>query len=100
MAKSGFTWEGFFNKFAGRLMNIILLGFFSLVLCLPVVTAGASFAALNVAMRSYLLEEDPKPLKTSIFSSAGVSKTGLTIGLMILTFCFLMEVTSICLPPS
>ena len=64
MAKSGFTWEGFFNKFAGRLMNIILLGFFSLVLCLPVVTAGASFAALNVAMRSYLLEEDPKPLKT------------------------------------
>ncbi len=56
--------EVFFENLAGRFGNIVLLGFFSLVCCIPIVTAGASITALNSAMSSYLLFDDKKPLKT------------------------------------
>lgn len=56
--------EVFFENLAGRFGNVVLLGFFSLICCIPLVTIGASLTALNSAMSSYLLYEDKKPLKT------------------------------------
>ena len=60
--------EGFMEKLAGRLTNIVLLGFFSLLFSLPVVTLGASFTALHDAMSQYVVYEADKPLKI-FFSS-------------------------------
>ena len=56
------------EKLAGRLTNIVLLGFFTSVCSLPLVTAGASFTALNTATKAYLFDDDDKPLKI-FFSS-------------------------------
>ncbi len=52
-----------FEKLAGRLANIVLLGFFTTLCSLPILTAGASFTALNVATKAYLFENDDKPLR-------------------------------------
>lgn len=57
-----------FEKLAGRLTNIVLLGFFTTLCSLPIVTAGASFTALNVATKAYMFENDDKPLRI-FFSS-------------------------------
>ena len=57
-----------FSKLAGRLTNIVLLGFFTTLCSIPIVTAGASFTALNVATKAYLFENDDKPLRI-FFSS-------------------------------
>ena len=51
------------EKLAGRLTNIVLLGFFGLLFSLPIVTAGASFSAVNRATKAYLIEGNDKPLK-------------------------------------
>ena len=56
------------EKFAGRLSNVVLLGFFSLLFALPIVTAGASFTALNRAMHDYLVEGEEKPLRVFLSS--------------------------------
>lgn len=60
--------EGFLEKLAGRLTNIVLLGFFSLLFSLPLVTVGASLTALHDAMSQYVVYEADKPLKI-FFSS-------------------------------
>ena len=52
------------EKLAGRITNIVLLGFFSMLCSLPIVTAGASFTALNKATKAYLYENEDKPLRT------------------------------------
>ena len=57
-----------FEKLAGRLTNIVLLGFFTTLCSVPIITAGASFTALNVATKAYLFENDDKPLRI-FFSS-------------------------------
>ncbi len=51
------------EKLAGRLSNIVLLGFFTILFSLPVVTAGAAFTALNSSTKAYLYEEEDKPLR-------------------------------------
>ncbi|MBO7676229.1 MAG: YesL family protein [Erysipelotrichaceae bacterium] len=51
------------GKLAGRLTNIVLLGFFSTICSLPVVTIGAALTALNVATKAYMYEGDDKPLR-------------------------------------
>ena len=51
------------GKLAGRLTNIVLLGFFSTVCSLPVETIGAALTALNVATKAYMYEGDDKPLR-------------------------------------
>ena len=56
--------DSFLEKFSSRITNIVLLGFFGTLCCLLVVPAGAGFTAVNAATRSYLLEDDRKPLKT------------------------------------
>jgi len=55
--------EGFLNKLAGRLTNIVLLGFFALLFSLPIVTLGASMTALHDAMSQYVLYDADKTLK-------------------------------------
>lgn len=55
--------EGFLNKLAGRLTNIVLLGFFALLFSLPIVTFGASMTALHDAMSQYVLYDADKTLK-------------------------------------
>ena len=55
--------ENRMNKLAGRLTNIVLLGFFTLVCSLPVFTAGAAFTALYVSMKQYLKYEEDKALR-------------------------------------
>ena len=57
-----------FGKLAGRITNIVLLGFFTTLCSVPIVTAGASFTALNVATKAYLFDNDDKPLRI-FFSS-------------------------------
>lgn len=52
------------QRFSELVMNIILLGFFWTLTSLGIITVGASCAALNESMRSYLLEKDRQPLKT------------------------------------
>ena len=64
------------EKLAGRLTNIVLLGFFSVLCSLPVITAGASFTALNSAMKSHLYDDNDKPLK--LFFSVFKEKFGLS----------------------
>ncbi len=51
------------NTFAGRLSNIVLLGFFSLLCSLPIVSIGASLTALYEAMDAYLYHEQDKALR-------------------------------------
>ena len=51
------------EKLAGRLTNIVLLGFFATLFSLPVVTAGAAFTALNVSTKAYLYEDEDKVLR-------------------------------------
>ena len=60
--------ENLWKKAAGRLSNVVLLGFFATLFSLPVVTAGASFTALNVAMKSCLQEDNDSPLKLFVAS--------------------------------
>ena len=60
---SGKRSDNFTEKFAGRLTNIVLLGFFTTLCCLPVISAGAAFTALNVSTKAYLYEDDDKPLR-------------------------------------
>ena len=55
--------EGFLERLAGRLTNTVLLGFFSLLFCVPVVTVGASLTALHDAMSQYVV-----PLKVFLNS--------------------------------
>ncbi|MBQ6560348.1 MAG: YesL family protein [Erysipelotrichaceae bacterium] len=55
------------EKLAGRLSNIVLLGFLTVLCSLPVITAGASLTALNKATHEMVNGED-KPLR--IFLSA------------------------------
>ena len=52
-----------FSKLAGRLTNIVLLGFFTTLCSVPIITAGASFTALNSGTKAYLFEDNDKPLK-------------------------------------
>ena len=51
MAEQGEKW---FWTGVDRVMNIVLLGFLWLICSLPVITIGASSAALNVAMSDYV----------------------------------------------
>lgn len=51
------------TKTAGRLTNIVLLGFFTVLCSLPVVTAGAAFTALNSATKAYLYKNEDKALR-------------------------------------
>ncbi|MCR4855815.1 MAG: YesL family protein [Erysipelotrichaceae bacterium] len=60
--------ESLTERFAGRLTNIVLLGFFTTLCSLPVITAGAAFTSLNVATKAYLYDDDDKPLRI-FFSS-------------------------------
>ena len=60
--------EGFLERLAGRLTNTVLLGFFSLLFCVPVVTVGASLTALHDAMGQYVVYEEEKPLKVFLNS--------------------------------
>ena len=55
--------KDFMEKLAGRLTNIVLLGFFATLFSLPVVTAGAAFTALNVSTKAYLYEDEDKVLR-------------------------------------
>ena len=52
-----------FGKLAGRFTNIALLGFFTTLCSLPIITIGASFTALNAATKAYLFENEDKPLR-------------------------------------
>ncbi len=60
--------EGFLERLAGRLTNTVLLGFFSLLFCVPVVTIGASLTALHDAMGQYVVYEEEKPLRVFLDS--------------------------------
>ena len=51
------------NRLAGRLSNIVLLGFFTTLLSLPLVTAGAAFTALHRQTKAYLYEGEERVLK-------------------------------------
>ena len=51
MGEKGEKW---FWTGVDRVMNIVLLGFLWLICSLPVITIGASSAALNVAMSDYV----------------------------------------------
>lgn len=62
------SFENKMEKFAGRLTTIVLLGFFSLLFSLPVITIGASFTALQKAMHAYVVKGNDKPLP--VFFSA------------------------------
>lgn len=64
------------EKLAGRLTNIVLLGFFCVLFSIPIITAGASFTALNSAMKSHLYDDNGKPLK--LFLSVFKEKFGLS----------------------
>ena len=57
------TFENKLNRLAGRLSNVVLLGFFCLLCCIPVVTIGASFSALYTAMADYLDNGNDKVLR-------------------------------------
>lgn len=57
-----------FNKFADRVVNIVLLGFISVLFSLPIFTIGASMTALNSAMSQYLFEDNHKTIKAFINS--------------------------------
>ncbi len=52
-----------FEKLAGRLTNVVLLGFFTLVLSLPLVTAGPAFTACHAAMKDVIVNDNDKPLR-------------------------------------
>lgn len=68
--------DNLMEKLAGRLANIVLLGFFCVLFSIPIITAGASFTALNSAMKSHLYDDNGKPLK--LFLSVFKEKFGLS----------------------
>lgn len=68
--------DNLMEKLAGRLTNIVLLGFFCVLFSIPIITAGASFTALNSAMKSHLYDDNGKPLK--LFLSVFKEKFGLS----------------------
>lgn len=68
--------DNLMEKLAGRLANIVLLGFFCVLFSIPIITAGASFTALNSAMKSHLYDDNDKPLK--LFLSVFKEKFGLS----------------------
>ncbi len=57
------SFENKLSRWAGRLSNIVLLGFFCLLCCIPVISIGASFTALYEAMGEYLTEDNDKVLR-------------------------------------
>ncbi len=73
--------EGFMEKTAGRLTNIVLLGFFSVLFSLPVVTIGASLTALHDAMSQYVTYDAEKPLRIFFDSFKKYFKTATLVWL-------------------
>ncbi len=74
--------EGFMGKLAGRLTNIVLLGFFSVLFSLPVVTVGASLTALHDAMSQYVMYDADKPLNIFFNSFKKYFKTATIVWLL------------------
>ncbi|MCR5095248.1 MAG: YesL family protein [Erysipelotrichaceae bacterium] len=72
------------NRLAGRLTNIVLLGFFTTLLSLPLVSAGAAFTALNKQTKAYIYEGEEKPLKPFINDFKRYFKTSTKIWLLAL----------------
>ena len=62
------SFENKLTKLAGRVSNIVLLGFFCTLCSLPIITFGASYTCLCKAMDEYLHHDNDKPLR--IFFSA------------------------------
>lgn len=56
--KNLFDTEGTFFQFLSRVCDLILLNVLFLVCCLPVVTIGASYAAMHKVTQDYILEND------------------------------------------
>lgn len=54
--------QSFIEKLANRIINIVLLGFSWFLVSIPIVTIGGACTAMNVAMKSYLYEENQKPV--------------------------------------
>ena len=66
------------NRLAGRLTNIVLLGFFTTLLSLPLFTAGAAFTALNKQTKAYMYEGEDKPIRPFINDFKTYFKTSMT----------------------
>lgn len=76
--------DQFMNRLAGRLTNIVLLGFFTTLLSLPLFTAGAAFTALNKQTKAYMYEGEDKPLRPFINDFKTYFKTSTKIWLIAL----------------
>ncbi len=74
--------EGFMEKLAGRLTNIVLLGFFSMLFSLPLITVGASMTALHDAMSEYVVNDADKTLKIFFSSFRKYFKTSTIVWLV------------------
>ena len=70
------------EKLAGRVTNIVLLGFFGLLFSLPIVTAGAAFSAVNYATKAYLVEGEEKPLRRYFWAFKEFFKTSTLVWLI------------------
>ncbi len=81
-------YENFTQKLAGRVTNIVLLGFFTLLCSLPVVTIGASSTALHSSMKDYLINGNDKPLRT--FFSAFKEYFGISTKVFLLNLVFIV----------
>ncbi|MBQ1878625.1 MAG: YesL family protein [Erysipelotrichaceae bacterium] len=76
------TRNGIMEKLAGRVTNIVLLGFFGLLFSLPIVTAGAAFSAVNYATKAYLVEGEEKPLRRYFWAFKAFFKTSTLVWLI------------------
>ena len=63
MSNNNSDYNNKMDKLAGHITNIVLLGFLTTLFCLPIVTAGAAFTALNISTKSYIYDYNDKPLK-------------------------------------
>ncbi|MBQ1521804.1 MAG: YesL family protein [Erysipelotrichaceae bacterium] len=70
------------EKLAGRLINIVLLGFFSVLCSLPLVTVGASLTALHDAMSQYVMYDADRTLNIFFTSFKKYFKTATLVWLM------------------
>ncbi len=74
--------EGLMERLAGRLINIVLLGFFSVLCSLPLVTVGASLTALHDAMSQYVMYGADRTLNIFFNSFKKYFKTATAVWLL------------------
>ena len=87
-------WESRLNKFADTVINIVLLGFITIITSLPIFTIGASVTALIKSMSAYMFNEEKKVISVYFETLKKYFKQATLVWVfnIILTACLVLDI--------